>query len=385
MKRICIYCSMVALAILTFRCATDEVSEDIAGSDSHPLDSELSEFLSCQGFDLTDAKLYDEHIVLEHDIVIRLDEIKRMMNERTPGNGKTEQFVTNIGSIVTFNNVLDITFFIDNSVGPIDGDWEAAIRTATQNWEDLTYSRIGFTEVFTAGQADLVFYADTHTSLPTCARNLSSGTYAMAEFPGGGQPGRWISINDNDLSATQANRETVIRHELGHALGFRHDNPINGNGEQTNYTGSSACGNDVLGANLLVGTPTSDGASIMVPSIGTSTSINLSTNDAKSATFLYPAGYSAPQISTITQYYKSPTTKDININMVNPTVRMYRFRVERLPPWSSTPVQTTEYTTTSNSFWLLNVPHGTWNFRITSLNYARDASMPGITKMFTVQ
>ena len=338
---------------------------------------------------MTGAKQIDQHILLEGDISIPVAEIaysmetSRQMDDLLPD---TEQFVVNTSGVVTFANVLNMNYFIDSSVPPIAGDWEGAIRTATQDWENLPNCRVSFNEVTSAGSADIVFYADNSSGLPSCARNLGSGTYAMAEFPGGGEIGSWISINDSDVSSTQANRVTVIRHEIGHALGFRHDNPI-GNGEPVNATGSSICGNDVFGANQLVGTPTSDGSSVMVPFIGTSTSINFSSNDQQAATFLYPAnyGYPAPEITTVQQYYAGGSFKDLRFTMATPTVRMYRYRIERLPPWSSTPVQTQEYTTTGNIFWLNDVPYGTWNFRITCLNYRRDASLSGLTKMVTVQ
>ncbi len=383
---------MVLSALIIFRCGTEDDERYIAPQQPYvdlAQDTELYDYLDCQGFDLTDAKLYDEHVLVEGDLYIRLDVIRKKIEEgkQDISAGRTSQFVVNTGSVVDFNNVLNIDYFIDNSVGPIPGDWEGAIDAATQDWEDISSCRVSFNEVATAGAADIIFYADNDTALPACARNLG-GAYAAAEFPADGQPGSWISINDADPSATQGNRETVIRHEIGHTLGFRHDDPINGNDELVNYTSTTtppACGNDVLGANKLVGTPTSDGSSIMIPVFGTSTTIDFSSNDEEASIYLYPAGYSAPVISSLTQYYASPTTKDVKVTMSYQSVRMYRYRVERLPPWSSTPVQTNEYTTTGSTFWLYDVPHGTWDFRITSLNYARDATMPGIKKQVTIQ
>jgi hypothetical protein len=385
MKKSTILWATTLLALFAIRCTTETNDAAYPATDLYSQDPEVYDYLDCQGFDMTDVKLFDEHVQVEGDLLIRLDEIRSMIEQRKrdAANGRASQHVTNTGAVVGFFNVDDITFFIDASVGPIDGDWEAAIRTGTQNWENLPFCRVDFTEVTTAAAADIVFYDDNSMSLPACARSLGSLDYAMAEFPGAGQPGRWISINSSDVSITQSNRETVIRHELGHALGFRHNNPISG-GEQVNYI--AYCGNDILGANYLVGTPASDGASVMVPSFESDHAINLSYHDNKAATFLYPAGYTPPEITNVSQYYKTSTTNDISFTMLSPQVRMYRYRVERLPPWSSTPVQSAEYSNTSDhTFWLLNVPHGTWNFRITSLTYTSEASMEGYPTMVTVQ
>ncbi|WP_421764686.1 M57 family metalloprotease [Ekhidna sp.] len=346
---------------------------------------EIFDYLSCQDFDLTNAKLYDEHVLIQEDIAIRLDVILKNIEEakQSSSGGRTSQFVVNTGSVVSFNNVMNIYYHINSSVETIPGNWKAAIRAAIQDWEDLPSCRISFNEITKAKAADLTFYASntSSTNLSSCAKDFSSGAHARAEYPGGGQPGRWIVINSNPTSQTQGHRESVIRHELGHTLGFRHDNPFS-YVEPVNYSG---CGNMVLGANRLVGTPINDDTSIMTRSIPNNETRHLSSDDAKASTYLYPAGYTAPKISTVTQTYRTSYSKDVEITMSNPSVRMYRYRVERLAPWSSQVYQSAEYTTTSNTFLLSNVPHGTWNFRITSLNYARDASMTGISKMMTIQ
>lgn len=373
-------------ALLVFSCTKEDVSssEDstsFKGLDLFTHNREVYDYLQCQGFDLSKARLYDEHVTLG-DFALQLDEIEAAQKkDKEDSGGRTSQYVVNTTGVVSFANVMDITYFIDPSVSPIEsGAWVNAINTATQNWEDITNCRVNYQSVASAGAADLIFYSSSSTSLPACARNLPGGVYAMAEFPGSSQSGRWISINPSDVSDTQGNRETVIRHELGHTLGFRHNNA-----GATEPANPSSCGNSILGANLLSGTPTSDGSSVMVPSIGTTTTINFSTNDRKSAGFLYPEGITIPVLTNVYSYYKTPTTRDVQLVMSNPANRTYRYQAERLPPWGSSPVQTAEYTSTSNTFWLYNVPLGTWNFRIAGTNYARDVWFNGNSIQFTVQ
>ncbi len=368
----------IALAAITFRCSIIADEPDTGSVTNNELFSQapdIYDYLSCQGFDLTDAKLYDEHVLVEGDLAFRLDMIRGNMDNgyKSIADGRTEQYVVNTSSVVGFNNVININYYISSSLVTPEL-WDLAIHEAAQDWEDIPNCRVSFNHVTAVANADLKFYRDNSRGVPGCARNLNDKEPkplgALAEFPGNGQPGRWISVSleyDNNYKS----KVTWIRHEIGHALGFRHDNPFN---EPIN---SYNCGNAVLGANKLVGTPTSDGASVMVANINNVDKIEFSTNDQLAASYLYPAGYTAPQISSITQYYANTYTKDVRITMTNPSVRMYRYRVERLPPWSSTPVQYQEYTTTGNTFWLYDVPKGSWNFRIKGLNYARDAQING--------
>ena len=382
---------MALFALIAFSCTTEDENLNIAPQQQYvdlAQDSELYDYLDCQDFDLTDAKLYDEHVVVEGDISIRLDVIRKMIEEgeQNVSNGRTSQFVGNTNSVAAFSSVLNIEYFIHSSVVLMTGDWDEAIEAATQDWEDLPYCRIGFERVYSAVGADLKFYADNESALPDCMEDLGGLNVAQAEFSGEGIPGRWISINVSNIPLTLVNRESIIRHEIGHTLGFRHDDPI-GNDEPVNQTDDTVvCDHDVLGANKLVGTPTIDASSIMNPITSRTAEFNLSSDDGKASTYLYPDGYTAPVISSITQYYATSSSKNVKIIMSTPSpVRMYRYRADRLPPWSSTPVQSNEYVGASNTFWLYNVPHGTWKFRITSLNYGRDATYPGNTQQVTIQ
>ncbi|WPR75500.1 M57 family metalloprotease [Algoriphagus sp. NG3] len=402
MKRISFLVGLVIFNILvTVRCSIDGVSpestdslvkeEEINTIDQFSLTPELYyqepevfEYLKCQGFDLRNVKLYDEHVMIEGDLSIPLEIIRS--NIARNSNDPNAQFVVNEGGVVAFSNVSPISFFIDGSVSTINGNWAGAIRTAAQSWQNITNCRVSFNEVFTAAQADIVFYADNSMNLPVCGRNIDG--YAAAEFPGGGMPGRWISINRNDLSTTQGNRETVIRHEIGHSLGFRHDDPHgNPNPEPVNWNG---CGNALFGANRLRNTPAIETSSIMRKSVDNNVTVNFTSNDMRAARFLYPDSYTFPAINNIAQFSTlDPMAKDIRITINYQPFQLYRYTAQRIPPWSSFPVQVADHFPAPNSntfvFWLLNVPHGTWKFQINSSNYGRDANAPSSSVQYTVQ
>lgn len=419
---------MVTLSF--FQCTNEEIEPIPSAEEKQPInkllesDPELYDYLSCQGFDLTDALIDGEYVVLEGDMVIKKSEIKNTMNAST--NARVDQYVVNTSGVVNYSKVGNINYHIHYQVGnihnsSISGNWPDAIRSAISDWNNIPNSKIKFTEVASIGSADIVFYTDDNLNLPNCMRNLlspsifnrnfpyessGSGQTALGEFPSGGNPGRYISINSGDFSFSQNNRISVIRHAIGHNLGFRHDNPINGAANESTNIDNSSCGaNSAFGANKLGGTPTSDGSSVMYYRVGlqggTATGTGslfyknypLSSNDKKAASFLYPFGYlypfypyNGPMIQSITKYSTfDPLKKDIAATLSTPTYHYYRYKIERFNQWSSTVLQSTEYSNASApTFTLNNVPHGTWRFRITALNYKGDVIINGTMMTYTV-
>ncbi len=390
MKKTIIFLMIAIVALISLRCSTEQ--DDVSTSASQQYEDlrsaapEIYGYLECQGFDLAGAKLYDEYVVVE-GVAIRRDLISKNIEaaEQSPTNGRTDQYVVSLTptGVVDFSNVTNIKYYIHSSIANLTGDWEGAIHDALDDWENISNCRVSFVETTSISSADIRFFNDAATGvstsyMPVCARNIPGDSH-MAAYPSNGEPGSWVSINNHWNTSSQGNRETIIRHEVGHTLGLRHDN-------SSSEGAVTSCGVNIGLSVKLTGTPTVESSSVMDNSVFTSTTVrNFTSNDKKAATFLYPEGQSAVVINTLTQYYKTSSSKDIKFTMTSPSVRMYRYHVERLPPWSSTPVQTSEYVTTSNTFWMYNVPHGTWRFRINGLNYGEDVTTPGIMKTVTVQ
>ena len=414
MKTKLFYILPILLVILFSRCTEFDTGPIQSNIEKLPIvnlqtnDPEIYDYLNCQGFDLTKGFFDENYVVLEGDIILQRNQLKSFLLKSTSvENKRISQYVVDIGGISDQSNILSIKFFIDSSVSGIPGDWPGAIRTATADWNNIPNTVMTYTEVFTAGSADLIFYSDQSTNLPNCMRNLkdpewsvdqfgnpyfdTSLTHAAAEFPGNNEPGRFISINNDGHSENQNNRVTIIRHELGHNLGFRHNNAAATEDEDGDFT---ACGiNSVFGANRLVGTPTNDASSIMVSNLNTTQNINFNSNDKKSASFLHPSGtlypsypYNGPMIQTITKNGTlDPLKKDVSATISTPVFHYYKYRIERFNQWSSSALQSTEYSYTSApTFILNNVPHGTWRFRVSAVNYKGDFIFNGPMMTYTV-
>ena len=131
----------------------------------------------------------------------------------------------------------------------------------------------------------------------------------------------------------------------------------------------------------------------MVSSINTTQNINFNSNDKKSAAFLHPSGslypsypFNGPMIQTITKSGTfDPLKKDVAATISTPVFHFYKYRIERFNQWSSSVLQSSEYFYTSAPTFLLNsVPHGTWRFRVSAINYKGDFIFNGPMMTYTV-
>jgi hypothetical protein len=283
--------------IFLFSCNKDKVNENF----DIDLNLKISNYLRQQGFDVSTIQDFGTHIVVENDIVFDKSALLSLSeNVDNPenfelhllGDGVEErQYVNNPTSFVSMNNALNIKYYIDNSVANIPNvgsQWVTSIITATQNWTNISNCRITFVAVNTHAQANVSFFADNNSTLPPALQNLppnsqnSNQVPAAADWPVNGNAGRFISINDatSGWSMNTANRVKYMMHEIGHAVGLRHDNAAATEGSATQ----------------IQGTPIIDATSIMIQGLSQNV---LSPSDIKAAQFLYPDGYSTPIINNI--------------------------------------------------------------------------------------
>jgi hypothetical protein len=110
---------------------------------------------------------------------------------------------------------------------------------------------------------------------------------ASAGFPSGGNPFNEVKINSRSLNGQPANTiVSVIAHEIGHCIGFRHtdymDRSYSCGGSTTNEGAST------VGAILIPGTPAGpDAGSWMLACIGSGQNRPFTPNDVTALTTLY--------------------------------------------------------------------------------------------------
>ena len=348
-----------------------------------PLSGQFHDILECQKFNTDDALESEDYVIIEGDIVIAkealynleenpltedqtsIDFLQALQNQQEGDSLMIEprQYVINSGTLINLSDVDDITYYVDESIDDLPGnpEWYNAILNAMSDWANISDCKIDVEQVSSNSLADLSFYADNSCPV-SCMNNLPSNVAAKAMFPQNNNVGRYISINNVSLSYNQ--KKWCIRHEIGHALGFRHNNGP-GIGEPTNAT---TCGGTVNGLNLLVGTPTNDTYSVM-RTPGPLTLV-LSANDKEAARYMYPNSYTTPAINSHTVTYGNPL-RTVKLNVNSSSVTPYQVVVTRYSTSSSTILQTNSFFDPYNDDTSFSVPCpvGTWRFKVWRKNF----------------
>ncbi|WP_269235296.1 M57 family metalloprotease [Flavobacterium flavigenum] len=220
------------------------------------------------GFNLKNIEEYEDFFLVENDILFNKNE------KKSETVSKTAQVHAN--SLVFMENVNNITVRIDSSIPASGNDnWRTAIATAISDWNNIIDCRINFT-ITTNSTADILIGSDGNI--------LPNNNPAAAFLPSNGKPGSQIAINldaANNTVFSEKEKEHIIKHELGHTIGFYHtDGPSKG--EQT------------TSFNWIQYTPSGYGTNQdpnSVMNAGWPYSFILSSYDIFSAKYLYPDSY----------------------------------------------------------------------------------------------
>lgn len=207
---------------------------------------ELKDILDSNGFDGQGAFINgDGKIMVEGDIVMTEDQIRGLQPAGTIPN--QEHYSTN--NLVSSNGSRNISIYAPTgrrgySAAMLAGLDEAIAR---YNNENLT---ITFSRASSANSADIVM-----TRLRR--RDERRGVLGSAGFPTNGNPYGEIKMSgvlESSYGLSTNGIATIIAHEMGHCIGFRHtdffDRSISCGGSTANE------GDGGVGANHIPGTPT---------------------------------------------------------------------------------------------------------------------------------
>lgn len=178
------------------------------------------------GFDVSDIKttkgmrfLNPEEeggYLLEGDIVVPKGHVHDMFSSDKveSDNPKLEQYRT-FNLVTRSNSTIRVTGYTGSGFA-----LTSRMRTGLQ-WAINNYNRINtrFNFVLSFGtdlSADIVVY-----------NNGASGGGGSAGFPSGGNPFKWVQINNGTTSFSTNVNEHVIGHEIGHCMGLRHTDYFN--------------------------------------------------------------------------------------------------------------------------------------------------------------
>lgn len=256
--------SMAAIATIgaIFSCQNDEglVSRNELSKDA------LAK-ISALGFSTENVQLVDDGYLVEGDIILHEGDLNRTPSSTLLRIAEVEQYHT-------FNLVTGAPRVITVAAsGKVNSAVSAAIDGAIARYNaenlGLTFQRV-------ASGADITVTV------------VNGGSYiASAGFPSGGDPYPTIKFNRQYQNYSSGFLTTVLAHEMGHCIGFRH----------TDYMDRSySCGSggnegqetSGVGAVHIPGTPTGpDSGSWMLACLSSTTNRPFNNNDKTALNYLY--------------------------------------------------------------------------------------------------
>lgn len=221
------------------------------------------------GFGTTEVKRIEEGYLVEGDIVLTEAQLNTQPEQKLLRIGEAEQYrTTNLVTGLPRVIRIGITTSLPTSyVGALD---EAIARYNALGLQ-LTFRRVSSSPDITLSKAP-----------------AGSSYLASAGFPASGNPYNSVKVNADYIGSTpvQSYLATILAHEIGHCVGFRHtdymDRSYSCGGSTTNEGAST------VGAINIPGTPTTaDNGSWMLACIGSGQSRPFNANDKIALNYLY--------------------------------------------------------------------------------------------------
>lgn len=259
--------AVVAACMLTLFACRKNVKSD---SDSPPPSSGVSEDVLAKIYKLgfSNKNVISDgngNYIVEGDILISQSDLDATPEMQFLRVGDEEQYRTN-------NLVTGLPRTITVSMSSALNTWSTALNTALSRYNALGL-RITFTRVSSGGNIQIV--------------NGSGGFLASAGFPSGGNPYNRVILNNSAVSGQPQNTvATILAHEIGHCIGFRHSDYMN----RAYSCGGSAVneGSAGVGAILIPGTTSGPSAgSWMLACIGSGQNRPFTSSDITALNYLY--------------------------------------------------------------------------------------------------
>lgn len=259
--------SKIFLLIAVLSVSIIACKKDVKDAPADEISQETLAKIYNLGFNTADVQKIDEGYLVEGDIILT----EANLNE-TPTTPRLR--IAEVEQYRTFNLVSSLPRVITvSSSGNVSTNVSNAINAAIgrYNAENL---QLTFQRVASNGNINITV--------------VNGGAYiASAGFPSGGNPYSEVKFNKKYQNYSSGFLTTVIAHEMGHCIGFRHTDYMNrayscgtGGNEGQETTG--------VGAVLIPGTPSGpDAASWMLACLSSSTNRPFNTNDKTALSYLY--------------------------------------------------------------------------------------------------
>lgn len=253
---------MAGCALLLFACKKSVKTEDA----STVSDEALAKIYKLGFSNKNVIRDGNGNYIVEGDILLSEDDLNSVPETKFLRVGEEEQYRTT-------NLVRNLPRTITVSLASNLSTWSTALNTALSRYNTLGL-RITFRRVTSGANISIV--------------NGSGGFLASAGFPtSAGNPYHRIVLNGSAVAGQPQNTvATILAHEIGHCIGFRHTDYMN----RSYSCGGSPVneGSAGVGAIHIPGTPTGpDPNSWMLSCIGSGQNRPFNANDVTALNYLY--------------------------------------------------------------------------------------------------
>ncbi len=210
MKKISFLISFL-LFILLFSCQQDESLTVNSSGDEIAI---LKGVLASSGIDTSEVVSIDDGFVFEGDIVFPYSVLEDMKNQVILKSYK----YANSNWYVSRSSVQNIAVYIDPDV--TDSGWIYGIDNAMDDWNSIPNCDVYFYEVSSSSTADIEISMFTDES--------ESASIAFAEIGHYGDVGSFVRLNTKYNIHSGSTKHNTVAHELGHTIGFCHNQTYDG-------------------------------------------------------------------------------------------------------------------------------------------------------------
>ncbi|ULQ55936.1 zinc-dependent metalloprotease [Flavihumibacter rivuli] len=259
--------SALALALLIAGASCKKAAT--VAEEPNAVTQEVVDGIKAMGFTTTGIQATDGGYIVEGDIFISRNDLGRNMQGAILRVGQSEQYRTT--NLVTGLPRV-ITISVDSRLASsyVAATDEAIARFNAENLQ-LTFQRV-------SSGANIAI-----TQAPRNAQYLASAGFPTAQ----GNPHNQVLVNTRAIgSQPQSTVATILAHEIGHCIGFRHTDYMD---RSYSCGGSTANeGASTVGAILIPGTPAGpDPNSWMLACIGSGQNRPFNANDKTALSYLY--------------------------------------------------------------------------------------------------
>jgi hypothetical protein len=270
--------AFIATGVFLYSCKKDHNNS----VSQQPIPADVLAKIKAQGFSTDNVLKVKGGYVVEGDIYLTDSNINHAGKSTNLVIAKTEQYRTT--NIVTFLP-RTIPLFVDPN---LPQTYTAAIDAVITRYSAANLNLcLTFQRVANNGEINIVNANNLPANDPDFLQ-AGSGIWGRSGAPSNGNPWYQVGLNVAEIGQNpdQNFLTTVIAHEIGHCIGFRHTDYMDRS--FSNCPGGGNEGDQGIGAIWIPGTPTGpDAASWMLACIGPTDNRPFNANDVTALRYLY--------------------------------------------------------------------------------------------------